>query len=410
MRLARCVVGALAGAVVLGAVVAFVPPAGAVGTDAAITLPRPTGPYPTGTTLLHLTDQRRVDPLDPAGRDRELMVQLWYPARPSTAPIAPYAPPLEAAALQAAYLGPDPAPQGAFAGPTNSRTNAPAVPGRHRVVLYEHGLCGARTDNTAASEQLASLGFVVAAIGVTHESPAVEFPGGRVESTSDPAFCAAGDPNDPADVAVLNHLLVTRVADARFVLDQLELVNRRDPDTAHRPLPRGLAGSLDTRHAGMFGHSFGGGTTAAVLAADRRFAAGIDLDGFVIGPVARTGLRTPFLVLSSSYHDEAYDPTWAAFLPRLTGWHRWFRLDDAGHYRFIDLGGSVHKWGLDALRTQDPETWRLVFGDVDDARSQHTTTRVVAAFFQHWLHARPEPILDHPTAHDPGLTDLTGTI
>jgi predicted dienelactone hydrolase len=378
--------------------------------SAAITLARPSGPYLTGTTLLHLRDQRRVDPLDPAHRQRELMVQLWYPAAAAAGkPLAPYAPPAEAAALQAQY----PVPAGAFGGATNSRLGAPVQPGRHQVVVYYHGLCGARTDNTAASEQLASLGYVVVGLGDTHESPAVEFPGGRVEKTSDPKFClAGGDPYSAANQAILNRLLAVRVADSRFALDQLERINHRvDPDVEHRPLPRGLAGTLDTRRVGMFGHSFGGGTTAAVLKADRRFVAGIDLDGFVIGPVATTGLRKPFLVVGSDYHDATFDPSWATFLPRLTGWHRWFSLDRAGHYRFMDLGGSARKWGLEqTLKKADPETWRLVFGDVDDALSQEVTTRLVGSFFEHFLRRRPAPILNRPTDFYPALRDRTGEI
>jgi hypothetical protein len=35
--------------------------------------------------------------------------------------------------------------------------------------------------------------------------------------------------------------------------------------------------------------------------------------------------------------------------------------------RFIDLGGSVRKWGLDQqIKPTDPDTWRRVFGDIGD--------------------------------------------
>ncbi|MCW6003529.1 hypothetical protein K1W54_02865 [Micromonospora sp. CPCC 205371] len=334
-------------------------------TDVAITLPEPTGPFPTGTVRLHLRDDDRVDPLDPRSRPREVMAQLWYPSRPAPdRAFAPYAPPHEAAALQAFYG----LPAGAFTATTHSRLGAAVRPGRHRVVFFHHGLCAGRVDTTGIDEQLASLGFVVVALANTHESPAVEFPGGRVETTTDPAFCQAVDPSVPADAAILQRLLDVRVADTQFVLDQMELVNRGvNPDASGTPLPRGLAGGMDTTRVGMFGHSFGGGTTAAVLATDRRFVAGVNLDGFIIGPVAQRGLAKPFLMLGSSYHDPVQDPTWADFLPRLTGWHRWFRVHDAGHYRFIDFGGSVRKWGLEELlKPTRPEVWRLNFGDIDD--------------------------------------------
>jgi predicted dienelactone hydrolase len=376
----------------------------------AITLARPTGPFRTGTTLIHLRDQTRIDPLDPRQRQREVMAQLWYPAAAAPdQPFAPYAPPGEAAGLQATY----PVPAGAFTATTHSRLRAPVLPGRHKVVFFHHGLCASRTDTTAVNEELASRGFVVVALANTHESPAVEFPGGRVETTTDPNFClAGGDPFSPANQAILRRLLDVRVADTRFVLDQLERINRgANPDASGNPLPRGLTHSLDTARVGMFGHSFGGGTTAAVMRADRRFVAGVNLDGFIIGPVAQTGLDRPFLVLGSSYHEPGQDPSWGQFLPRLTGWHRWFRVNDAGHYRFIDLGGSVRKWGLEeVIKPTDPETWRLVFGDIGDRVSQEIVIRLTSAFFGRFLHGRPSPLLHSPERFYPQVEDRTDLI
>jgi predicted dienelactone hydrolase len=382
--------------------------AATVPTDnpAAITLARPTGPLPTGTVRLHLVDRTRPDPLDPDSGPREVMVQLWYPALPAPGrPLAPYAPPGEAAGLQRTY----PVPAGAFTATTHSRLGAPVFPGRHKVVFFHHGLCASRTDTTAINEQLASLGFIVAALANTHESPAVEFPGGRVETTTDPTFClAGGDPFSEANQAILQRLLAVRVADTRWVLDQLDRVNR---GARLAGLPHGIAGSMDTARVGMFGHSFGGATTAAVMSQDPRFVAGVNLDGFIIGPVATTGLDRPFLVLGSSYHAPGQDPSWSTFLPALSGWHRWYRVNDAGHYRFIDLGGSVRKWGLEEqIKPTDPETWRLVFGDIDDRTSQRIVIDLTAAFFRRFLHHRPAPILEHPTRRYPQVEDMTGTI
>jgi hypothetical protein len=145
-----------------------------------------------------------------------------------------------------------------------------------------------------------------------------------------------------------------------------------------------------------------------VMRADRRFVAGVNLDGFIIGPVATEGLDRPFLLFGSSYHDLEFDPSWATFLPALTGWHRWFRLAEAGHYRFIDFGGSVRKWDLDeTVKPTDPEAWRTVFGDIDDALSQEIVVRVTASFFEHFLHREPAPILDRPAEFYPELIDLT---
>lgn len=49
----------------------------------------------------------------------------------------------------------------------------------------------------------------------------------------------------------------------------------------------------------MFGHSFGGATTAAAMHADPRIKAGINLDGSLYGPVTTVGLDQPYLLITA---------------------------------------------------------------------------------------------------------------
>lgn len=82
-----------------------------------------------------------------------------------------------------------------------------------------------------------------------------------------------------------------------------------------------------------------------------------------------------------------------------------------GSLRFIDLDGSVRKWGLDTtLKPADPETWRTVFGDIDDALSQEIVVRVTTTFFERHLRHRSEPTLDIPSDYYAELEDRTDTI
>jgi hypothetical protein len=71
----------------------------------------------------------------------------------------------------------------------------------------------------------------------------------------------------------------------------------------------------------------------------------------------------------------------------------------AGHYRFVDLGGSAGRWGLET--TMPPETWQLVFGDIDDQRSQRILVDYPTAFFQKFLRGIPSPLLDRPSPRYP---------
>ncbi|TKG67544.1 alpha/beta hydrolase [Prauserella endophytica] len=373
-------------AVTLSAVL-VAPPANAAPQQ--VHLPQPEGPHAPGTSLLHLVDEGRIDGLDPEGGPRELMAQVWYPALPLPwYERADYASPKEAARQEEFYVLPDGALEGAV---TNSRRDAPALPGNHPVVIFYHGLCASRTDTTAVNERLASLGFVVVALGSTHESDLVEFPGGRTVSTADPTFCAAASDFSTENQAILNRLQEARVADVRFVLDGLE--------AGTLPLPSGVARSADVDRAGIYGHSFGGSTAAQAMLEDPRLRAGVNLDGLVVGPVRTEGLDKPFLVLGSDYHDDKADPTWADFLPALTGWHQWLRVRDAGHYRFVDQGGSADRWNM--REVMPPEVWTANFDDIGDEPSQRILLDYTSAFFLRFLKGEEQPILDGPSARYP---------
>jgi hypothetical protein len=54
-------------------------------------LPKPTGPYAVGTSILYMVDGSRIEDASPVrGAKRELVVQLWYPAEPGQGKVAPY--------------------------------------------------------------------------------------------------------------------------------------------------------------------------------------------------------------------------------------------------------------------------------------------------------------------------------
>lgn len=373
----------------------------------ALMLPEPTGDFQIGSTSLHLVDKARTD----AGEPRELMIQLWYPARPAADDEwVPYAPSGEQDAMQQFYS----LPEGAFDTPTHARVDAPAHDAQHHpVVFFYHGLCASRTDSTIVAEELASHGYVVVTLASTGESAAVQFPDGRVVTPSDPAACqAGGDPFSEAGQQALNELLETRVGDVRFVADQLEQIQAgKNPDIDGKKLPTKLHKAMELSKLGIYGHSFGGGTAAAVLAEDERFVAGMNLDGFVIGPVATAGIDKPFLTVGSSYHDPVFDPSWATFLPKLAEWHRWYQVKTAGHYRFIDLGGSAQRWKLaDTIKAQDPATWDSTFGDLDDATSQEINRYVVRGFFDKELLGEDTLNIEDPNARFPELVDRTADI
>ena len=160
----------------------------ATGTDTHIMpspelcLPEPTGHHPVGTTWLWLNDKSRSDPWVAAAATRELMVSLWYPAQPSSAPHAQYMTSRESE-LMLTDAGITDVPLDLLSTTrTHATRDADPVAGQHDapLVILSPGYGKPRMTLTALAEDLASHGYVVAAVDHTYESVATTFPDGRV--------------------------------------------------------------------------------------------------------------------------------------------------------------------------------------------------------------------------------------
>lgn len=345
---------------------------------AGLELPAPSGRQTTGTTTLHLVDRSRLDPF--AGGRRELMVQLWYPAAKTDVQPAPYLTPAMASALEAAFR----LPEGTFGTlPTHSAGAARIASGKHPLLLFSHGLLTMRGYHTSLLEELASRGYVVAAIDHTYDAALVELPHGRLVEA-----IAAARPT-PKQNALL---LATRVADVRFVLDKLtRLTNARTGLLARR---------LDMSRVGALGHSFGGATAAATMLADRRIDAGVNLDGKVWGPVVSKGLSRPFMLLIGDALGGRLTPDQAQFLSHLRSARYGLRLAGARHFSFTDLALFASELpGLDEL---------FDIGSIDPNRANSAVRAYVAAFFDKTLLGKRGRLLDRPSPAHPEVHLLDG--
>ncbi|WP_328604240.1 dienelactone hydrolase family protein [Amycolatopsis sp. NBC_00345] len=322
-------------------------------------LPAPTGPHAIGER-----DIRLVDPV----RDRELMISVWYPARPAGEPLTPYLSEKSAAVFDqgAAAMG----VQRGQVDWTGVRTHAHAgarPEGRWPVVLYSPGWGSLRTLGTSTVEDLASRGYVVVTMDHTGEAPFVEFPGGRI---------VLGQSGDDLPAG-----LRTRVADARFVLDRL-------------PTLAGLAPAMDLSRVGMFGHSFGGDTSAEITTEDPRVDAAADLDGWLAYDVnghqptraGADGVTRPVLLMGSAgstsdgqARSHLTSASWESLWEHTSGYKRDVTLPGAMHYSYTDLQSIVPQ--LDAL----PDVRKLRIGTIDPARSTAIQRVVIAGFFDRIL-------------------------
>jgi hypothetical protein len=359
-----------------------------------LSLPAPTGRFPIGAVDLHWVDHDRPDPWV-AGRRRELMVTVTYPARPiGREPRTPYLPTLTARRFDediARTLGIE-SGRVDWAGLTTHARRAAPPTGRHPVLLYSPGGGRLRAEGTVLVQELAAHGYVVVGIDHTYEAPAVEFPGGRLETQRLPDI-------DPTE---LNHLMLgTRVADTRFVLDRLgELA--------------GHCGA-DLSRVGMFGHSAGGFTTAEAMLADRRLDAGADLDGSLaysfgagdFGDVVHRGLDRPFLLMGAGTsggtphtHVDAVD--WARFWANSTGWKRDLYVPAGEHFTFTDVQVLLPQ--LARALALPPEAVAQSVGTVDPERIVASVRAYLTAFFDRHLRGRPRRLLDGPSPAHPDVT------
>ncbi|WP_433164761.1 alpha/beta hydrolase family protein [Kribbella sp. CA-247076] len=372
--------------------------AGSTGRRVPVRLrfPRPSGPFPVGTTELHLVDRERDDPYVP-GRARELMISIWYPARAGGAP-APYLPPLTAklygeGAAQALQQPVDAVDWVGARVPATTR--APVSRGRRPVVVFSPGFGVPRGLGSIMVAELASRGYVVVTVDHTYEVAGVEFPGGRLEVQTLPQGSYA--------LMARN----ARVADVRFVLDALTKLARGDnPDAGHRPLPKGLGDLLDLRRIGAFGHSAGGITSLDVMDVDRRVRAGIDLDGTLAYgypdpadcPTVAHGTDRPFLLMGAGGtgpnggpQTHRTEPSWGLFWDHSTGWKRDLNVPDGGHYSFIDHQALI-PW-FQRFFTVPPELIANTVGTADAAAVLRALRTYIPAFFDQHLRGRPHPAL-----------------
>ncbi|MER5933550.1 alpha/beta hydrolase [Streptomyces sp. NPDC002054] len=363
----------LAGAVASPAAAASAPAVSAVDQKSGLSLPAPAGRFGVGLETLHLVDRARTDPWAGSG-PRELMVTLRYPAHRGTGAPVGYLRTDEARLLiEDRGLEGVVAPEVLAA--TKSYSRAGAVPrgGRFPLVVLSPGFTVPRATLTALAEDLASRGYVVASVDHAYEASGVAFPGGRVLT------CRACEQiKEKADYRKVSD---GRARDVSFLLDRL---TGRHPAWRH-------ARMIDERRIGMAGHSIGGASAAAAMAADPRIRAGADLDGTLFTPVPGNGLGgRPFLLMGTAENDPEHDKNWAENFGRLDGWKRWLKVEGAGHFTFTDLPVLGDQLGL-----PDPET------PLPGQRSAALTRQYVAAFFDLQLKGVPQAVLEGPTAENP---------
>lgn len=216
--------------------------------------PKPTGPFAVGTTVRVLSDASRTNRYG-IPTNSSFMSTIWYPADLSGPSQLPESYTDAAVATDPnwfhfwSWLVQWTNVQARCV--THTFRDLPLATGTNRfpVILHSHGWTMDRTFNSEDAAELASHGYIVAA--VDHEDcHATVFPDARG------ARYQVLPP--PIDSTIL---IPNRVKDLEILLNEL---GHLDQDDAL------LAGRLDLNRVGVMGLSYGGGTAAEVARTDER--------------------------------------------------------------------------------------------------------------------------------------------
>ncbi|MEK4007542.1 alpha/beta hydrolase family protein [Paenibacillus sp. FSL H3-0333] len=362
------------------------------------TQPEPTGQYAIGTIARELTDEQRDETLSAEeGGKRKLMVNVWYPADPDQTEGKPkeHYPSALGEAISLVFG----LPKQLFSHVTDIPTHVTdgvklsAQEPSYPVLLFSPGIRSTRFQSMSIIEELVSHGYIVVGIDHPYTSAKVTYPdGASVYYMPDPKFDTSAElyNYNVSGIAI-------RAADASFVLDTLTAWNTQDPNGLFQA-------RLDLSRAGIFGHSYGGATTAEALAQDKRFKAGVSLEGGFWGKVAHEGLTQPFMYVMSGTtaqnlaHPEAstdpliyeeFTPDLKSVMSRSTRDTYYLTVDHFIHQSFTDialLSPSLFANGLDPVHT------------VDISRTY------VRSFFDQYLLDEPQALLNGPSAEYPEVT------
>ena len=381
--------------------------------------PKPTGKYAVGSRLYHWIDSDRKDihSIDPASPYQELMVKVWYPVDP-TLPIKPvlYAPDLFA------YLRKTKPLVSLLSGTArkvycheNPDTPISTDKSYYPVIIFSPGSGGRYDSNTIHCEELASCGYIIVGISHPGDSKIIRFSDGRTKTAVD---VLTGKTFIERRKITDHEIIEERVADIRFVLDQLEIL----ANTADSPFYK----RLDNEHTGIFGQSLGGSAAVSACRRDSRIKAAVDMDGSLFGSDATSAFDKPLMFLvageslklfeQSNFRDlqktfdiktdeeaQMIQDRYMLGFQKLTAGKSddyIFVISGAGHIDFNDSALLI-KYAAPALSRpliKCAFVGPLGYGSIDGLRATEIINAYLVSFFDKYLKGWPSELLDSHVA------------
>lgn len=355
-------------------------------------IPTPGGPYQVGTRTFVLVDNSRRELFSGKNESRKFMIQVWYPAKP--APGDPHAPWMNDAHIYtralSAYLElPDffldhlalaksPAYLDAQLEPSNSG---------YPVILFSHGWSGFAAQNTGQMLQLASRGYVVAAVQHSYGAVVTVFPDGQIAYNNPNAF-PEGKPGS-AYYQTAHTLGDQWAEDISYTLDFFE---QQSQDITSQ-----FYSTLDLNRVGVYGHSTGGGAAIQFCGTDSRCKALLGMDPFlapVSDQILEQGINVPtFFMFNQGWLDDKgsnNNRLFSLLFSHLNPSTRVIGIQGTKHYDFSDL--PLLSPIAPQLGLKGPLNGKRVTQIVDD---------YLVSFFEKALNNKPSSLFDGPAPQYP---------
>ena len=379
MRLKEAVLASL----VAPALCAPEPAAAQTDSILPVALPAPWGEHAIGMRVLVVEDSSRtVADSDGASGPRPVLVRVWYPARSGSGRPKAYMD----SALAEAWRSTLPVPAGferrvAPHAEVDAPWADPTPEGGWPVLLFSHGRSFPVENYQIALEQLASQGWVVAALSHVGEEALTALPDGRVFPFSGPGWEAPGERGQ-----VLMGVVDEFALDASRALDALE----REAAESGGPFEGRLA--LEDG-VGYFGHSLGGAAAVWTMQRDRRVRAAASWEGQVYRDQDRPlTVRGPLLYLIGSANRR--DLSWSHF--RSGG-------AEAPVYEAVIRGAWHASFGelLHVYRAYGPREWQEGHRrEITAERANQISADLLDAFFGAHLLGRASDLLRPDTPEE----------
>jgi hypothetical protein len=358
------------------------------GVDQEFPPPAFSGAHRVGTMAFHWEDLLREELISNApGDNRELMVHLFYPTDAIAGDFrTPVVRDRHWDTLSNQQVVPGHALRRSnYDGvlwPFEHEPAISATEASYAVIIFSHGGGGAIERNLFLIGELASRGFVVAAVNHTYFTDFVSFPDGRLINGR--GFGLDGDPAiTPAEEALLADAQNLWSDDQIFVLEQLIGLDQ-DPTG-------GFFGRLDINRLVAGGFSFGGASAYEAASKDPRIRAVVEGDG-TIWQAAGLNIGVPMLFVQSGTGAQL-----SIFSQVNADGYAGLFDDGVTHLGIEDLS-LWWRWDFPALNPFGPR------GGEDALR---TIGLVSGEFLRKYLDGDPAPSLDDPLQTPVGVRIMT---